>query len=42
MSEQLDLISLADLIEQIKIDLLTKGAGNTPAFHAGQPIDTDG
>ncbi len=32
MSEQLELISLADLIEQIKTDLLTKGAGNNPAF----------
>jgi hypothetical protein len=32
MSEQLELISLADLIEQIKTDLLTKGVGNNPAF----------
>jgi len=32
MSEQLELISLADLIEQIKTDLLTKGAGANPAF----------
>lgn len=32
MSEQVELISLADLIEQVKADLLSKGAGDNPAF----------
>jgi hypothetical protein len=32
MSEQVELISLADLIEQVKTDLLSKRAGDNPAF----------
>lgn len=32
MREQLELISLAELIDQIKTDLLIKGKGGNPAF----------
>jgi len=32
MSKQLELISLAELIEQIKADLLAKGPGDSPAL----------
>lgn len=32
MNEHLELISLADLIDQVKADLLAKGASDNPAF----------